>query len=383
MLITEVTTTEAFDRLRSEWNALIRRLDSPSPFQSWEWNRIWWKHFGTGHRLRILTFREAGELRGIAQLHERRYGPRWIARSVIAPLGWEDHRRRQGLTEQNELIFPAADASILLAALSDWLDTQRWSVVLLPAMQSPSRLPAQLAKRVVLVGKPNWFYHRPLPPAWPEFVNGLGKSMRDNVKYYPKLLERRGHQYRFPVYDAPRDIPAALDVFFALHRARANATSSSIKHRDKFAFKDRRSFLREVAPAMAALGQLRVGLLEVDGAPVAAQIWLEMGETLYIYYTGFDPDWSKFSVQLVATLKCLQDGMARGMRQVEFLRGGDDGNDQRNERWGTSKRVLVNVTLARRPALTKLVLGVPRVQRALRLGGATVARDRFTWRPAR
>ncbi|MBV9100441.1 MAG: GNAT family N-acetyltransferase [Candidatus Dormibacteraeota bacterium] len=372
MQVHEVTTADGFDALRDEWNALVPRLDAPSPFQTWEWNRAWWRHFGAGHRLRLLTFRRDGALCGVAQFHERRIGPRVLRRSLLAPLGWEDQRRRQGMTEQSQLVFPAADMDELLAALARWLDTHRWTFVQLAGMAVPFELPQRLSQRVVLTGKPNSFYGRALPATYAELVAGLGKSMRDNVKYYPKLLERTGHSVSLRVANTPETIPPALDVFFALHRARANATAASIAHRDKFAWRDRRAFLADVAPMLAAQGQLRIGLLEVDGATVAVQIWLEYGTAMFVYYTGWDPAWSKYSVQLVATIECIKNGIARGLGRLEFLRGGADGNDQRNERWETQRRVRVNLTLARRPAMTRLVLRIPRVQRRLRLGGASV-----------
>jgi CelD/BcsL family acetyltransferase involved in cellulose biosynthesis len=205
--------------------------------------------------------------------------------------------------------------------------------------------------------------------------------MRDNVKYYPKLLERTGHRFTLHVSDTSTAVTKALPAFFDLHRARANAPTA-VAHRDKFAHRDRRSFLSEVAPVLADLGRLKVGLLQVDDAVVAAQIWLEMRDTMFIYYTGWDPDWSKYSVQLVATLECLKHGIGRGITRVEFLRGGAEGRDQRNERWETTRRVRVNVTLARTPAVAKLVLRVPRIQRRLRLNGTTLGPDTLNWTPA-
>ena len=53
--VREVTTLLEFDAMRSEWNALVTRLDLPSPFQSWDWNRAWWNHFGAGRSLLILS----------------------------------------------------------------------------------------------------------------------------------------------------------------------------------------------------------------------------------------------------------------------------------------------------------------------------------------
>jgi CelD/BcsL family acetyltransferase involved in cellulose biosynthesis len=381
MQISELTTEAAFDGLHAGWNRLAGLMDDASPFQTWEWNRFWWKHFGAGHRLRLLAFHDAGELVGIAQFHQRRLGPTRIGRTLLAPLGWEDHRRRQGITEQNELIIPAEHIDRVLIALGGWLREQRWTAALLPGMRVPIALPDQLSRRAVLVGKPNWFYSRPLPKSWEEFIAGLGKSMRDNVKYYPRLLERTGHRVELHVVDDPASVADAIRTFLDLHRARADV-AAKVPHRDKFASKDRRSFLLDAAPVLAGLGRLKVGLLEVDAHIVAAQLWLEMGSTMFLYYTGYDPAWAKFSVQLVATLECLKDGMRRGMERVEFLRGGPAGVDQRNERWGSERRTRANVTLAHTPAAAKLLLRIPRVQRRLRLQGTTIGAEALGWTPA-
>jgi hypothetical protein len=308
---------------------------------------------------------------GIAQFHERRYGLRHIGGSLLAPLGWEDYQRRQGITELNELIVPPDDRSSLFVTLARWLDQGRWIAALVPGVSPEAALPPGLARRIVSVGKPYALFRRDLPATWDDLVSGLGKSMRDNVKYYPRLLLRHGHHVEFRVHETAAEMPEALHAFFRLHRARSQA-SAGVAHPDKFASRDRRDFLSDVAPALADRGRLKIGLLGVNGETVAAQMWFEMRNTLFVYYTGWNPDWYKYSVQLVATLECLKHGMARGIRRVEFLRAPADGTE-RNERWGTTKQVRVNLTLARRPAITSLLLRAPQLRRKLRL--VTTARD--------
>src|SRR5438067_4924817 len=190
----EVRTLQAFDRLRPAWDALVERLDLPSPFHSWEWNRRWWDHFGTGKRLRLLLFNRGRSLIGIAQFYERRIP--LVAGGVLVPLGWEDTARKQGLSEQWELLFPTADRPELWEALGSWLTRTRWTAAVLPSLGAEESLPPTLARYVAGRGQPVSSVYRELPDTWEAFERDPNKSMRDNVRYYPRLTVRSGHACR-------------------------------------------------------------------------------------------------------------------------------------------------------------------------------------------
>src|SRR5437879_12842150 len=90
-----ITTEQGFVSLHSEWDSLADTLDLPSPFHSWDWNYVWWKHFG--RRPHLVVFRSDGRLVGLAQLQERR--PGWA--TSLGPTGAGNL-----LTEQLELLLP-------------------------------------------------------------------------------------------------------------------------------------------------------------------------------------------------------------------------------------------------------------------------------------
>ena len=58
-----------FDALEQVWNELAWVSDTHI-FQTFEWNRMWWKHFGTKKRLHIVTVYIGNKLIGIAPLFE-------------------------------------------------------------------------------------------------------------------------------------------------------------------------------------------------------------------------------------------------------------------------------------------------------------------------
>jgi CelD/BcsL family acetyltransferase involved in cellulose biosynthesis len=198
------------------------------------------------------------------------------------------------------------------------------------------------------------FTYRQLPARWDDVVRGLGKSMRDNVKYYPRLMERHGHAFSFEVAQTPTQVAGWLPVLYQLHRERARA-SMSVAHPDYFEVTNRRAFMTAVAPQLAAAGQLRIGILKIDGEPVAAQMWLERGRAMFVYYSGYRIEWAPHSVALIATIESMRDAMDRGIDRVEFLAGGG----LPKERWGTRSRVHGNAWLVPWPRVARLMLKLP------------------------
>jgi len=352
--IREVTTLAGFDAMQADWNQLVDRLQLPAPFQTWEWNRAWWNHFGEGRALMILEFRQAGRVIGIAPFFRRRLGMPALGLSMLLPLGWEGNGLANGLTEQWQLLFPADCRMTLLENLAGWLQSHPWSTVLIPGFDEHDPLPEWMARRIAYRGKGVVFDYRRVPPDWEALVASLNKSMRDNVRYYPRLMQRKGHPYRFEIASTPAEVSAALPVLFNLHRERAEA-SMRIAHDDYFDHPNRRAFIREVAPILAQQGQVRIGTVRVGDEPVAVQMWLEKGDAMFLYYSGFLPVWKAHSVALLATIGAFQDAIGRGTRQIEFLAGGG----HPKERWDTQQRVHSNIWLVRRPRMTRFLFNLP------------------------
>lgn len=348
-----VRSEEGFCELRPEWETLVDQLELPSPFHSWDWNDVWWKHFGAHRRLHIVVFREHGRLAGIAQLYERRHGGR-LGLISLAPLGWGNL-----LTEQLELLFPRAERRRLMGQLGRYLMGSKWSWFGLSGLEESDLAESWHGLGIVSrIDIP--FEYRELPQTWDDLVRGLNRSMKDNVKYYPKLMLRSGYPFRLRVAESPDDVAVALPTVYRLHSARA-AVDKGVAHKDYLEREDHRAFLSEVGPRLAARGEMKVGLLEVGDEVVAAQIWLERSRTLFLYYSGYLPEWSKYSVAMITSSEILKDGITRGFDRVEFLRG----TGQFKTRWDTCRRIQLQVTWARRANAMKALMSSYRSARQL------------------
>lgn len=64
-----ITNIAAFEALEEPWKELASKSNTHI-FQTYEWNRIWWKHFGKNKKLHIVTISTGNKLVGIAPLFE-------------------------------------------------------------------------------------------------------------------------------------------------------------------------------------------------------------------------------------------------------------------------------------------------------------------------
>ena len=342
-----VSNTTELAALRSDWDRLVDRMEVPSPFMSWDWTLAWWETFGGRKQMRVAVMREAGELVGIAPYYRARYGPV----RMLVPFGWPDR-----LTEQMEAIIPERGPSRVHAALSEWLMKEHSIGLATGLDRSTAVLFGEQAVRDDV-----YYDWRLLPPTWNELLDGLHRSMRGNIRYYPRLLERGGHKLAFRVAHDTERVQASLPILFALHTARANAPTGE-RHRDRLSDPERRKLLQRLGAVLPNQGAMKIGILQVDGVDVAAQVWFERSGTIFLHYSGYEPEWARFSVAMIVTSEIIRLGIERGVRRVEFLRG----SKQFKTRWNTEQRIQTDVYYVRQPWLLPMFYRLRSLRRKLR-----------------
>ena len=76
-------------KLRAEWSGLVADDPGASPFVTWEWQALWWQHYGQGNALRIVTARRDGRLVALVplQIREQSVLRGWLPLRVLQPVG--------------------------------------------------------------------------------------------------------------------------------------------------------------------------------------------------------------------------------------------------------------------------------------------------------
>jgi len=286
------------DQLRPEWTDLAIR--TRNVFASWEWNRLWWEHFGKGRKLTAFALRDAsGTLRGILPLYLWAERPMKVGRFLGHHAG-----------DQLGPICAPGDQPAVARAIRSLLQKRAWDVVVgeqLPAASVWSRrLPGRVVNRE---GSPIVC----LRESWEETTGSWSRRLRKELRQDDRRI-RDEHEVRITTVTEQDDLDEALDGFFQLHLARwPDGTRFSRQH----------SFHREFARCALDHGWLRLRHLVVDGESAAARYGFRYGTVESGYQSGWASQFGRYSVGILMVSDTIQQAQADGMKEYRFLRGSE------------------------------------------------------------
>lgn len=299
------------------------------PFALFDWHLSWCRHFlrqeprVEDQPLFYVVRRQEGSCVGIVPLilTRRRVGGLKFASAGL--LGADP-----AITEiRSSLVQPGYEAAVAEALHGNLSISRDWDWI---HWMGPSDLFSAALGRLRGL---QWqsippSYVLDLPGTWEEFRAGLKRNIRESLRHCYNSLKRDGHVFTVTPAGGPEAVKEALDRLFVLHSMRA-AMPGTIEHPNRFAGAGVRQFLHEVCGKLAARDIVRVFELMIGGRVVASRIGFEVGGSLYLYYSGFDPEWSKYSVMTTTVAEAVKYAIARGLKTVNL----SPGNDVSKTRW--------------------------------------------------
>jgi CelD/BcsL family acetyltransferase involved in cellulose biosynthesis len=330
LFVERVSTEAALAALAPEWNHLHSTAASGLPFTTHAWATAWWRHLraksaACRDSLDVRVVRDgSGRLVAIAPLMRTErpaHGP--IKFRIVQFLGTDPN-----LTELRTVIAEPADEAVAVHALWDSLKGSNWDWLIwngarqgTPAAALTATWPGLAAIRDVEN------FRLQLPDSWETFRSTLKNNIKNSIRHCYNSLARDGHSFELDIAKGSC-IPEALKHFFVLHRLRAQ-TDTAVRHPDYFATEAARNFLIDVCRELPT----RIFRLRVNGDIVAARIGFEFGDHLYLYYSGYSPDWGGYSVMTTTLVETLKYAIGRGVKTVNL----STGRDVSKTRWGPSE----------------------------------------------
>jgi len=154
-----------------------------------------------------------------------------------------------------------------------------------------------------------------LPDSWEEYLGMLNAKQRHEIRRKLRRLEEEGEVDYCTISDAEA-VLHLIDTFFKLFKE---------SREDKAAFMTARmeSFFRVMAKALAEVGLLKLGILKLNALPIAAVIYFDYQDTVYLYNSGYDPKFSSLSVGLLSKVLCIKDSIKMGKKKFDFMKGAE------------------------------------------------------------
>ena len=310
--------------LTPEWDALSNTLPFQVPFTTASWNILWWQHLRAARMLirdclHVFVLRDQeNKLVAIApMIISIRPGVASCGVRVLQFFGADPN-----ITEIRGMICHPDHADAAIAVLQDYLAKHRqlWDWVEWQGL-SPSQA-GLLSAPGVPQPKARVMCYLPLPRSWEELKSGLSRNMKEAIRKCINSLRRDGHRHAFTVVEKTTDVAPALMTFLRLHKLRAN-NPEGVLHPNVFRDRKSRHFLSAYAGAASAQDRLRIFQLSINGVVVASRIGFLNRRQLYLYYSGYDIAWRKYSVMTTLMIHIMQWAITHDMECVNLSTGKD------------------------------------------------------------
>lgn len=345
--VSTITRPEELPAIHDEWMELMTRSNETLPFLFPEWATSWWHHFREDkrslrdHLTLKLVRRSSGELVGVIPLMRTdRPGTGPLRLRVLGFVGADPY-----ITEQPApLVDPTCATEVALACATDLEEHHDWDWIHWRGLVQGSAFAEAIEQCMPLM----WQTSQPanllrVGTSWDAFKGGLKRNIKESLRHCYNSLRRDKVNFRFVVTEAPEDLPRALDAFVDLHRMRANL-SGTTAHLNRFTNGTSRGFLDDICVRLASRGACRVFTIEIDGAPVASRVAFTLPGSLYLYYSGVDPKWMKYSITTTLVAESIRYAIDHRIPIVHLSMG----EDVSKLRWGPEMPVYRDAIALRR-----------------------------------
>jgi CelD/BcsL family acetyltransferase involved in cellulose biosynthesis len=152
-----------------------------------------------------------------------------------------------------------------------------------------------------------------LPSSWDDYLAGLTKKNRHELRRKLRRLDTV-ENWRWYYLDDADQVSQRMDDFFEL-------MAQSDPEKAQYMTPQREQFFRRITRRTAELGLLKLFFLEIEGQVVATSLCFDYDESRLLYNSGYNPEFSYYSVGLLLNAICLRDAIEGGAHYFDFLRG--------------------------------------------------------------
>ncbi len=330
-----VRSDESFDLLEQEWDTLAQCSASATIFQTFAWQRLWWKHFAhSGRTLYILVLRNDHEICGIAPcfLEQVRVFGRTILQRLRLIGAGDAFARSHGLFLDDGpsdfldfLALPGHEGAVAAEFVDHILRTENGIHELELVNASPDSIartyviPALQSRGISLqASEADLCVRLAVPESMEAYFRQMGSSVRRRFSQAARAYHNP-QQFSVRCVETLEQLELELPRLVELHQRRWNSMGFP------GLFLDRRSshFQTEIAKRFLPTGRLWFRSVYADGECVAARLGFQYRNRFYDYLSGIDASHTaaRYRPGLGLLLAMIEEASFKGFDRVEFLRG--------------------------------------------------------------
>ena len=332
-MITElINDSEVFTLLEAEWDNLVQRSMTDTPFQTLAYQKAWWTHLRPENgRLHTVTARnDKKELIAIGCFYN--------LDGVLYLNGCVEE------TDYLDLITPTEQAETAWRAILDCLCSPNfptWHALDLCNIPeaSPSRsILEQEAQRRGFLFEESVHEVCPvihLPDTFEAYLDEIDSKQRREINR--KLRRAAGAAAELVQVMPEDDIDTAVTDFLEL-------LQKSTFEKREWLNDGRRALFYDVAQAAIKAGTLQLLFMEVRGKKAAALFNFDYKDRIWVYNSGLDPElFGALSLGVVISAKAIERAIENGRATFDFLRG----NETYKYRFGAQDTQIFRLQLTR------------------------------------
>jgi CelD/BcsL family acetyltransferase involved in cellulose biosynthesis len=312
-----IDNIQDFEKLIPAWNQIYSELPLLTPFSASDWNFTWWKYYGKGKQLFILTIYQDNQLCGIVPLYiQQKKGAKIIK---LLGSGHSDYL--------DFLLLPELEKECL-AFIYDYLFKQKnWDILDLIdipeisiLIQDSTMLLSPLSTKVSI-----------LPGFICPYLQWEGS--------YDEFLKSKSSNFR---YDLKRKLKRAQqlgEVSFRIIENNMNDSISFAKIADiyekRWAKKATISAIRSDSGQKLLLEtKIKIPVMTIKNEPIAFCLGFIEHNKFYYYIPSFDPEFINISPGQLLIAFIVENFHNLGITELDFMKG----EEPYKFKWSTSVR---------------------------------------------
>ena len=275
------------------------------------WVEAWWKTFGSSYEIMIYSLWQDEKLFALAPLMRHNDSAFLLGHPDVC-----DYLDFIAVPDTEYLILPNLLSQLKKEGIRELhLHAQRPDATIFQglAQSMQQNLAASEITYHLEYKQENESSEIELPSTWDDYLAGLNKKQRHEVRRKLRRLENETGSFQYRVIEREEEVITFYPRFRELFQQNSDKA--------EFLTEQMENYFLSIITNTARSGLARFGILEVDGVAAAAVLYFDYANKIYLYNSGYNFDYRELSVGLLSNVLCIKESIEAGKQVFDFLKG--------------------------------------------------------------